>query len=353
MTRIHFVYPHAESISCPDAIGRNVAERLRMKYEVIQYDWMEGRSINPEPGDVLLGHAHPAPWSVFRRSAGHPGWKRIIMLQPYHHGDLLQMAWADAVVAHCDLFLAITGNYWAASVGSSDFAHWLPKMVHVDLAIDRKDFPIIKTSFNARRSRRFLYVGHSGWQKNLRYLSQIAQLVEEDISWIGPGKVRLPRLQRLGVHDFRNSRARGLVAEHDFLIIASLADANPAVVLEAMAWGLIPVCTPGTGYSGYDSIVNIPSGDAPAAAAVLAALQETDADVLSEMQARNWALLEEHFNWRRFVNQVASAVESEQSFEMEPKSLRRWLRLRAAEVRSPYFFLRPRQIWSWLSSGID
>jgi len=57
VTRVHFVYPHEEKISCPHAIGRKTAERLRARgYEVVQYEWNETRALEPGPDDVLLGY---------------------------------------------------------------------------------------------------------------------------------------------------------------------------------------------------------------------------------------------------------------------------------------------------------
>lgn len=344
MTRVHFVYPYGAAISCPDAIGRKVAEGLGETYEVIQYDWTETKVIDPDPGDVLLGHAHPAPWTIFRRSMARGKWKRVIMLQPYHHGDMVQMAWADRVVARADLFLAIMGRHWANSVDGSPFRHWAPKMVHVDLAVDRADYPVLKKRFGPAGSRRFLYVGHDGWQKNLEYLAAVARSIGQNISWIGPGRAEHPGLVRLGAQDFSQERSRRLVADHDFLVIASLADANPAVVLEAMAWGLVPVCTPESGYSGYEGIVNISATDKDAAAGTLAALQHAEDQRLEEIQRANWGLLDQHFHWARFVDQVRQAIEGIESPPIAQPSLSRRGRLLLAEISSPYFFLRPRQL---------
>ena len=348
MTRVHFVYPHGAAISCPDAIGRKVAEGLRETYEVVQYDWNERKAIDPGPGDVLLGHAHPAPWTIFRRSMSRGKWKRVIMLQPYHHGDLVQMAWADRLVARADLFLAITGTYWASSLDGSPFSHWAPKMVHVDLAVDRTDFPVLKKRFRPPGSRRYLYIGHDGWQKNLGYLSSVARSIGRDISWIGPGKAEVPGLFRFGMQDFSTERGRQLVADHDFLVTASLADANPAVVLEAMAWGLVPVCTQESGYSGYEGIVNISATDKEAAAGTLAGLQHVEEQRLMEIQRANWDLLDRHFSWSRFVEQIREAIERNDSPPIARPSLSRRGRLLLAEISSPYFFLRPRQIAAWV-----
>ena len=53
----------------------------------------------------------------------------------------------------------------------SPFHHWEPKIVHLDLAIDRVDFPFIKEHFNPDEKRRFLYIGHTAWCKNITFLA--------------------------------------------------------------------------------------------------------------------------------------------------------------------------------------
>jgi hypothetical protein len=336
VTRVHFVYPHGPSISCPDAIGRNVAQRLRQHFEVIQHDWDDTKVIEPGEADVLLGHPHPAPWTVFRRSARRPGWRRIIMMSPYNH-DPKQVAFVDSLVPRCDVYLAITGNFWFESINSSTFSHWEPKMVHVDLAVDRRDFPALKTQFNPPHLRRFLYIGHTHWSKNVRYLEQLAQMMTHStISWIGSGKTRIKGVTSLGHQDFASESARKLVASHDFLLTVGRADANPATLLEGMAWGLVPVCTPTSGYEGNPSIVNIPLGDPQGALRVLERLQSAPEDALTSMQAANWRALDAHFNWDRFASQVREAIDSGASPPMLREGTGRKARLRIAAVVSPY-----------------
>src|SRR4051794_22516655 len=123
MTLVHFVYPYGTKISAPQAIGREVASRLRNHYEVVQYQWDEVRRIEPSPNAVLLGHAHPYPSTIFRQSARQKGWKRVILLEPFVHSDISQVAFIDHVIAHVDLFLAITGNYWFETMSQSRLSH--------------------------------------------------------------------------------------------------------------------------------------------------------------------------------------------------------------------------------------
>jgi hypothetical protein len=335
--RIHLVYPHGARVSAPDSIGRHLGTRLAKMYEVVYHDWDERGVLQPEPGDVLLGHAHPEPGTIFRRSARQPGWTRVLMLGPYHHGDLRHVAFVDSIIPDCDLFLAITGPYWFNSVAHSSCSHWHPKMVHMDMAVDRNDFPPLKQGFGERGRRRFVYIGNTAHMKNTPYLTQISRRMQGvEFSWIGPGTTDIPGFVRLGFLDFKDAGARATLSGFDFLLTVGDADANPTTILEAMAWGIVPVCTPQSGYVGIPSITNVPLDDADAAAAMLARLNELPGEALLDLQAANWRLLDAHYNWERFANQVIAAVESSWSPPLGRESLGRRILFAGYAQLSPY-----------------
>src|SRR5579862_5686675 len=112
MTTVHFVYPRdASRNSSPFCIGNEVGDRLARDYDVRFYGWRDQVLITPKPGDILLGHPHWRRDSVFDRSVRQPGFARRILMAPYAD-DLRQVAYYDRHMDQCDLFLAITGNYW-------------------------------------------------------------------------------------------------------------------------------------------------------------------------------------------------------------------------------------------------
>ena len=346
MTTIHLVYPHGSRISCPDAIGRNLAERLRARYNVLLYDWDETCAIIPGPDDILLGHPHPAPWTCFRRSMAQSGWRKIIAMSPYSHGDPTYVAFFDSIIARVDLFLAITGRYWYTSVGESIFSHWRLKMIHLDLAVNRNDFPILKTSFNPSGERRFVYIGNSGLFKNVAYLTAIAKaLPEMTFAWIGSrigsGSTTIPGLLPYGFQDFQRDDARAIVAGYDFMLTVSRADANPTTILEAMAWGLIPVCTPQSGYIGYPGIINIPLDNLQAVTKRLCMLQEMSEATLLRIQQENWNLIEQYFTWDRFAQQVIDAIEAPKHHIKIEEPLLRKAKLYWTSVVSPFSIFHP------------
>jgi glycosyltransferase involved in cell wall biosynthesis len=335
--RIHLVYPHGNRISTPDAIGRELGRRLETRYKVMYHDWSERDAIVPEPGDVLLGHPHLDPNTVFRLSVQLDGWQRRLMMLPFNHRDLRQVAFTRSIVPKCDLFLAITGPHWFQTLENSRCSHWAPKMIHLDLAIDRHDYPPMKTSFGAPGKRKVVYVGHTYEYKNTSYLSEIAALVPgAEFAWIGYGPRTIPGLTPLGIVEFDTVAGRDLVSGFDFMLTVGKADANPTTILEAMAWGLIPVCTPTSGYEGMSGIANVPLGDAPAAAAILRGLLAADDSELLAIQSENWRQLDRHYTWDRFAAQVMDAIESAESPPLLHEPLGRRLAFAFYDLTSAY-----------------
>jgi glycosyltransferase involved in cell wall biosynthesis len=210
-------------------------------------------------------------------------------------------------------------------------------MVHLDLAIDRHDYPALKKVFGAPGKRRILYVGHTDRYKNTPYLSEIAALVPEaEFAWIGHGSRSIRGVTTLGTVEFDSQAGKDLVAHFDFMLTVGKADANPTTILEAMAWGLIPICTPTSGYQGIPSIPNVPLDDAPAAAAILRHLLAADESELVAMQSENWRQLDEHYTWDRFAAQVIAAIESTDSPPLLHEPLKRRLAFTFCDLTSPY-----------------
>jgi glycosyltransferase involved in cell wall biosynthesis len=214
-------------------------------------------------------------------------------------------------------------------------------MTQVDLAVDRADFPVLKRSFNPPGKRKFVYIGINFWYKNPKFLSAIAKAMPEaEIAWCGSGKP-IDGVRALGRQDFRDPAAKELLSQYDFMLTVGNSDANPTTILEAMSWGLIPVCTPQSGYVRYPSIPNVPLDDVEGAVRVLRGLQSTPEDDLLAMQRENWAMLDDHFNWDRFAEQVRAAIESDSRPGMGPEPLSRKLQLKWANVRAKGFWARP------------
>jgi hypothetical protein len=305
--KIHWVYPSGEGIHCPVAIGRHVAKALSPKHEIVQHDWNSSDRIVSDPDAVLLGHPHPAWGTTFRRAAAQGGFRRVVMLCPFN-GDLQQVAWLRPILERSDLWLALCGPSWLEPA-PTHFTGWVPRMRRLDLAIDPSDFPRVKGALAPAGKRRFLYIGHEGWPKNTDYLSRLALARPQwEFSWMGRERLGIPGVRSLGWQDFREPACLARVAEFDFMITVGTADANPATVLEAMAWGLLPVCTPQSGYTGQAGIYNVPLDDVSGALSVLDKLQGMLAGELDAARAENDRQLQDCYTWDHFVSKVEEAI---------------------------------------------
>lgn len=345
--RVHLIYPHGPQINCPEAIGRNLGKYLARHYKVHGYHWATVGRLKPDPEAALVGHPHPSPLTLFRRSAAQEGWGKVVMLAPFN-AEPRQMAWYEPALSHCDVFAAITGPYWWRAMEQGPFVRWKPRMRRLDLAVDPKDFPRVKRSFAPQGKRRFLYIGHSGWPKNTDYLSEIAlSFPDWGFSWLGPGKA-IPGVKHLGKVDFSKPEARLLVAGYDFMITVGSNDANPATILEAMAWGLLPVCSPQSGYEKEAGIVNVPLNDLAGARKVLQRLQsEPEARLRARMKLNDVAL-KRRFSWDRFGREVRKALAPGRRLPLaSPKGSEAWM-LAWQRATCP---MRPLR-WRWLAQAL-
>jgi glycosyltransferase involved in cell wall biosynthesis len=303
---LYLVYPAAEKIYTPDVIGFTLSRALQTRYALRLHDWDKADTIIPEPGDILLGHAHPDPSTVFRRSMANPNWRRIILMQPFN-SDPFQVAFLDDIVPQCDWFLAITGKYWIDRLPQSPFSRWRPKIIHLDLAVDRTSFPFLKASYSHPGCRKYLYIGHTAPYKNTSYLEMLASAF--GVNRFGTVGCALAGIPSHGWLDFSTDTARAIINQYDFLLMTSSADANPTTVLEAMSWGLIPIVTPECGYHDEPGIINIPLGDAEVALWKLRYADQLSDATLRTLARINLQRLDEHYNWDRFCAQVIATIE--------------------------------------------
>jgi hypothetical protein len=248
---------------------------------------------------------------------------------PYCHGNPSYSAFQDSVIRDCDLYLAITGAYWFHSMSRSLYRDWIPKTRQLELAVNRKYFPKVKLRFNPLGERRFVYIGSKGFHKNTDYLAEIACTNPGlSFSWIGGDRSsEISGFNGFGYVDFQTSSGQESIAKHDFLLTVGDSDPNPTTILEAMSWGLIPICTPQSGYYKMPGIINVPLDNVGEASKILEWVNMLQEDRLLEMQAINSQALDDLYNYDKFASQVVKAIESIESPRISSNPLRRALLL--------------------------
>lgn len=295
---IHFIYPHdTDRIAAPWSIGNHVAAGLRNAgYGVRQYDWDYQGAIYPMPMDILLGHPHPMPGRVFTNSAN-ADWHRVVAMTPWG-GEQLTRDMINGLLDHIHHTLLICGPYWAKRVPPE----WKHLHTCVDMAIEPTHYPRIKHRFNPPGKRRFLYIGCTTPNKGTDLIQAILPCDGEPIGHIGLGEI--PSCAHYGYFpDMRNPAALRVIAQHDYLLCPGINDANPTTALEALSWGLVPICTVTSGWD-FPGVPKLPRNHA-AAGRLLAYLQygANPAKMYSEVAP---CLAE--YTWERFTNKVLAAI---------------------------------------------
>ena len=136
------------------------------------------------------------------------------------------------------------------------------------------------------------------------------------------------------------------------MITVGSSDANPTTILEAMAWGLIPVCSLQSGYEGFSGIRNISIDRIENAVATIEKLQYVPEAQLKKWQKDNLDCLDNHFNWERFSSQVLEEIESKYSPDLSETSSKNSFSLFIAELESPTFWLRPNNFYRFIKVNL-
>ncbi len=308
---IHLIYPFdlKKNIN-PWSIGNNIYYSLKDKFEFKFYSWTSIEKITPKQGDILVGHAHTNPYTVFRRSVNNSNWTKKILLQPYNE-DPKQMSHLYDLIPKCDLFISICGNYWFKRIKTSPFKSWKSKMLQLDLGLDRKEYPFLKKKINKRFNRKFIYIGndysYNNYAKNINYLKSIIKKVGSK-NFASAGNKQIIDEKYYGWLDFTKKTSQKKIKNYDFLIQVSENDANPSIILEAISWGLIPIITKGCGYNELSKKLYISNEELDKAVKKINKFQEINNKVLIKCQNDNLNILKKKFNWKRFRKKMRGII---------------------------------------------
>jgi hypothetical protein len=308
---IHLIYPHKNLKSAPNIIGHTLLKHFDEKYGVRAYNNLDCSKIDPVDGDILIGHPNLVTFNIFNRSLDNSKWRRKILLHPFNH-DWEQISYLEPYIDKVDSFLAISGKYWHRNVSDPRIARWMPKVKQLDLAVEPMDFPKVKHCYNPPGKRKFLYIGNTNPGKNVSYLREISiALPDLEISHIGTGNIG-GNVRALGYRDLQRHESLKLISEYDFLLTVGTFDANPTTILEAICWGLVPICSPSSGYENEPGIINISVSDFEHGKAKIAEVQNMPSDKLTQLHEVGYSNIIKHYNWKRFLFDVDNEINSKE-----------------------------------------
>ena len=285
---IHLVYPFDTSkIAAPWSIGNHLAAGLRKAgYQVQQHQWDEALAIQPAPEDIIIGHPHPDVGFAFRNSVCGP-WAKTVAISPWNGSDEY-FGNLDYVAGQVDHLLCICGEAWKLPWENAS---------RLDMAVEPEDFRQVAREVRPAGQRRFLYIGCTLPIKGPEKIAEVAQL--QPVGHAGYGTI--PGCTEHGYLDFSTDEGRAVLEEYDFLITLADHDANPTTVLEAMSWGLVPLCSPGSGYTAPDVVV-------VDSLSVIEYWQNAPVDRLLERQKMGFSLVRDKYTWERFTSQVLEVI---------------------------------------------
>ena len=318
------------------------------------YNWTSIQKIIPKDGDILIGHPHSNPFTIFKRSLNNNRWSRKIVIQPFN-GDLEQMSHLYNVVDRCDEFIAICGTYWIKYINKSFLKIWKNKITQIDLGLYRKKYPFIKKRFNKIGKRKFLFIGndysYNNFAKNLSYLELISKKSQiKNFATIGNKKVG--DIKHFGWLDLSNKSSLKIISKYDFLIHTSNFDANPSTVLESMSWGLIPVITKECGYEGLNKNCYIPLKNVSSAVQKLNYLQNLEEKTLKKIQLENINLLEKKYSWQIFRKKIKKILEKPKKNKIIKYSKKQINIFEENKKKSNNYYLRKDILFSVIKSNI-
>lgn len=288
-------------VQAPLSITYNIAKSLSAKFRVKIYDLRERIDIKPEDGDILLGHIWPDTESIVWRALNNIKFHKKYLIGPYNH-DPSQISWTYKAVEKCDKYFAICGRYWIDTFENSPLKVFKEKIVHLNMAINTTDYPLVKSSFNPPGRRKFFYIGRTGKEKGVDLLEKYAEIVPgfkggyvcvgSDIK--GWEKISEPR-------KLTPEFMKKIAEEYDVFINMSRADAQVTTVLESMSWGFPVACTHESGYS-EENFFYLDPNNQDINKSMFSTIQQLRNEKLIEMSHTNRKIVESKYSWDMFLN---------------------------------------------------
>lgn len=303
-----------QPIQAPFSISYNICNSLSKFYNLRLYDIHDTRDLQLGENDIFLGHA----WPDFKHlKAGNNAWTtydpnqivnkvilkypndpRVKIIGPFNH-SMEQTAWLGPLFEKMSTFIGIAGDYWFENLSHYPLSSKIGNFQHLNMAIDQRDYPLLKKEFNNKGKRKFLYIGRLSKEKNLQLLEDLAKNNNFEGGYISDGD-GLKGWKKLS--DFRKltpEYMKTIIKDYDVFVSASNFDAQATTVLEAMCWGLMILCTKESGYC-HESMFLLDLENETFNNQQIYNIQERDNNEFIKYQLQNLTLIKTKYSWNRF-----------------------------------------------------
>lgn len=285
------------------------AKAAEIGYEFVYRNLDDVSPVTLDPDDIVIGHGWFVPNS-FMQQALKQTCRAKFCIQPYTSnmvGDEALPVLYEMFDAADHLFL-ITGPYWFDTMSDTKFARWHTKATRIENAVDTDAHVFGKTTWNPPGKRAALCIGYPNPVKGLDLTADLARVSGLRLGHCGQAAPDLfqhvPQYTYHGGLKFTPETIKWLCGQYDFFVTMGRFDANPTTLCETAAWGLMPFCTPTSGYWPDQPFAELRTDD------MLFNLEQVDKfQQMSEheLKARQAALREtvlRDFTWERTCGQV-------------------------------------------------
>lgn len=312
--------PWRTPIRAPHSISYNLLQALKQKDQVKFYDLYEKTVCNLKSGDKFLGVPiqvfDSKEWddpAIFKATArtltaykNRDDIEKIIIL-PYNSDPKYNQSTNGIIERYGKNLIIISGKIWSDTWDQSPIKPYVKNLLRVNMSIDADQYPVVKTSFNPKGKRRYLYVGHTGFYKNTAQLEALAAAIPNfEGGHIGGGTIKGWKK----ISDFADMTPEfmtEIAKDYDIFLNTSSADASPTTILEQMCFGLAVACTPESSYD-YDSITRLHVTDTAFNIEALNKLQQTDESELLECAKKNREYAIKFHNWHDMCAKIIDFI---------------------------------------------
>jgi len=315
-----FFIPWKKPLRQPHCITLNLLNAFKKFSDVKLYDYVEHTVCKLKEGDIFIGQPAPDYSSIpcnnvdyqsptCRTLKEYPNNKKFIIM-PYTHDPLYTKWWAE-LLQYTDNLILVCGKIWTENWQMSPLYKYGPKnILRIDVGIDIDEYPRVKTKFNPKGKRKFLYMGHTHWYKNTKQLEKIAEKFPNfQGGHIGSGQVKgWKKISEFA--DLTPEFMSKIADEYDIFLNTSSADANPRMILENMCFGFPIACTIESGYDEetYPYFYRLDKDNTEFNCHQLEALQNIDQEEFIARAEQNREIAKRHHNWDDICEKVVNFV---------------------------------------------
>jgi hypothetical protein len=203
------------------------------------------------------------------------------------------------------------GEIWKERAADKDnpYHKWYKKLHLVNMGVNVSKFQNWKNfKFNPPGKRGFLFMGSPTWWKGINELK--ACFKDKPYSlWLcgeGPKKDLAPNQHYMGILNNNGAALKNLFSRVDFYIQMSVFDAQATTILENVAHGLVPACTPESGFS--PAIMLHKTKEIDQNRQLLDELQQLPSEALVKKSKKCIDIVKTKHNWNVIVDSILNAL---------------------------------------------